>query len=306
MAGHLGLVGSAILRKAPIEERLVVASRSELNLECPAEVMKFLTEKKVDTVILAAARVGGIAANSSHQMDFLLENLKIQISVIESAMKLQIPKLVFLGSSCIYPKHATQPIKENSLLTGPLEATNDGYAIAKIAGVRLCRAIYDEQGLNYFSLMPTNLFGQNDNFDLKSSHVPAALMRRFHEAKIAGEPKVSVWGSGSPRREFMHVDDMAEAIWFMVNKPSGGELINVGTGADMEIRSFAQLIAEVVGFTGEIVYDTSKPDGTPRKLLDVSKIHSYGWHHQIELKEGLRQTYSWFIDALGKGVVRGY
>lgn len=231
--------------------------------------------------------------------------MKIQNSVIEAASLLYVPNLVFLGSSCIYPKFADQPISEQSLLKGQLEPTNEGYAIAKIAGIKLCRSIYEEQNLNFFSLMPTNLYGPNDNFNPKTSHVPAALMRKFHEAKISGSSEVVVWGSGTPRREFMHVDDMADACWYMLEQKAGGELINVGTGNDIEIREFANLIAEIVGFNGEIVFDTSKPDGTPRKVLDVSKVHSFGWKHRIDLVDGMKNTYAWYKHALEKGEVRG-
>ena len=286
--------------------RILTATRAELDLENLNDVLRFLDDGSVDTIILAAAKVGGIGANSKHQLDFLLSNLKIQNAVLEAASKLNIPNLIFLGSSCIYPKLAPQPINEDSLLSGYLEPTNEGYALAKIAGVRLCKAIYDEKSLNYFSLMPTNLYGPNDNFDLESSHVPAALMRKFHEAKMSDSAEVVVWGTGKPLREFMHVDDMARACWYMLNQNAGGELINVGTGEDVEIGKFALMMAETVGFEGEIIFDTSKPDGTPRKLLDVSKIHSYGWKHQIELTSGLEQTYNWFKDALAKGDVRGY
>jgi len=254
---------------------------------------------------LAAAKVGGIEANATHQKDFLLENLKIQNAVIEAASILEIENLLFLGSSCIYPKLAPQPLSENSLLSGSLEPTNEGYAIAKIAGIKLCRSIYEEQGLKYFSLMPTNLYGPNDNFDPRISHVPAALMRKFHEAKTSKAGEVVVWGSGTPRREFMHVDDMADACWYMLGQDFGGELINVGTGQDIEISEFAKLVAKVVGFEGNIVYDSSKPDGTPRKVLDVSKIQSYGWKYKIDLEEGLEKTYAWYVDALKKGEVRG-
>ena len=285
---------------------ICTATRSEVNLEDYVSVLNFLSKKTPEVVILAAARVGGIGANSMHQKDFLLTNLKIQNAVLEASSKLNIPKLIFLGSSCIYPKLAPQPINEKSLLSGYLEPTNEGYALAKIAGVRICRAIYDEQQLQYFSLMPTNLYGPNDNYDRESSHVPAALMRKFHEAKMAGESEVVVWGTGTPRREFMHVDDMAAACWYMLDQNVGGELINVGTGEDVEIREFAALMAETVGYEGSIIYDTSKPDGTPRKLLDVDKIHSYGWKHKIELKDGLQKTYDWFIKALDEGAVRGY
>jgi len=277
-----------------------------LNLENSKDVSRFLEVKNVDTVILAAAQVGGIGANSKHQMNFLLNNLKIQNSVMESAAKLRVPNFVFLGSSCIYPKLAPQPISESSLLSGYLEPTNEGYALAKIAGIRLCKAIFEEQGLNYFSLMPTNLYGPNDNFDLEWGHVPASLMRKFHDAKISQSKQVVVWGTGHPKREFMHVSDMAVAVWHMLGKDVGGELINIGTGEDVSISEFAKTMARVVGYEGEIVFDTSKPDGTPRKLLDVRKAHSYGWHHQIQLEDGLRKTYSWFVEALAKGEVRGY
>ena len=264
-----------------------------------------MAQEKPDAIILAAAKVGGIEANAAHQKDFLLENLKIQNAVIEAASSLRIKNLLFLGSSCIYPKHAPQPICENSLLTGPLESTNEGYAIAKIAGIKLCRSIHEEQGLNYFSLMPTNLYGPNDNYDPHMSHAPAALIRKFHEAKINGTGEVVVWGSGTPRREFMHVDDMAEACWYMLEKKVGGELINVGTGEDISISEFAKLISKVVGFQGKITYDSLKPDGTPRKVLNVSKIETYGWKHKIKLEDGLKMTYAWYLDALVKGEVRG-
>ncbi len=306
IAGHRGLVGKALVNLADPSAEIVVATRSELDLENSLEVTKFIKSKNVDTIILAAAQVGGIGANSMHQMDFLLNNLKIQNSVMDSAARLKVPNFVFLGSSCIYPKLAPQPISEESLLSGYLEPTNEGYALAKIAGIRLCKAIYEEKRLNYFSLMPTNLYGPNDNFDLEWGHVPASLMRKFHEAKISNSKEVVVWGTGQPKREFMHVNDMAVAVWQMLDKNVGGELINVGTGEDVSISEFANTMAKVVGYEGEIVFDTTKPDGTPRKLLDVSKAHSYGWRHRIELEEGLRQTYSWFVDALAKGEVRGY
>jgi GDP-L-fucose synthase len=303
VAGHKGLVGKALIRSAPKNLELVT---TDLDLRNQISVSRFLEVEMPDIVILAAARVGGIAANSSSQSDFLLQNLDIQNSVISSSSRLNIPKLLFLGSSCIYPRLAPQPILENSILSGPLEPTNEGYALAKIAGIKLVQALHAEKGLDYFSIMPTNLYGPNDNFDLKSSHVPAALMRKFHEAKINELTEVTVWGTGKPRREFMHVDDMAAACWYMLDQNVGGELINIGTGVDVEISEFAQLMAETVGYEGRIVYDTSKPDGTPRKLLDVSKAHSYGWKHRIELKDGLKQTYDWFLDALAKGEVRGY
>ncbi len=260
----------------------------------------------MSTVVLAAAQVGGIVANSTNQLDFLLKNLKIQNSVIEAAAKLEIPNLVFLGSSCIYPKLAPQPIKEDSLLSGYLESTNEGYALAKITGIRMCKAVFEQKGLNFFSLMPTNLYGPNDNFDLELGHVPASLMRKFHEAKVANAPQVVVWGTGLPRREFMHAHDMANAVWHMLEKTLGGELVNIGTGQDISIRDFALMMAEVVGYDGAIVFDTTKPDGTPKKLLDVTKASNLGWKYSIDLFDGLSETYEWFKASLVKGEVRGY
>lgn len=304
--GSSGLVGSAILRSIPPGTECLSPKRLDLNLTSRTDVKNYFNEHKPDVVIVAAAKVGGIGANSKDHKAFLLENLSIQNSALSAASDLRIGKLVFLGSSCIYPKLAPQPISENSLLTGPLEATNEGYALAKIAGIRLCKAIHDQDGLKYFSLMPTNLYGPKDNFDKFTSHVPAALMRKFHEAKINSEPEVVVWGTGTPRREFMHVDDMARACWYMLDQDVGGELINIGTGEDVTIAKFAELMAKVVGYEGKIVYDSSKPNGAPRKLLDVSKAHSFGWKHQVELEDGLHQTYAWFVDALAEGEVRGY
>ena len=306
VAGHRGLVGTALVRNAPIDYELITADRKNLDLTDKVAVHDFLKATKPDAVILAAAKVGGISANSKHQKDFLLTNLEIQDAVIDSAANNGIPNLIFLGSSCIYPKLAPQPISESSLLTGPLEPTNEGYSLAKIAGIRLCKAISEEQNLNYFSLMPTNLYGQNDNYDLEASHVPAALMRRFHDAKEKGIAQVDIWGTGAPKREFMHVDDMASATWYMLEVGAPGELINVGTGEDITIRDFSILMAEVIGYEGKMNFDTTKPDGTPRKLLDVSKIHALGWRHKIELRAGLNQTYDWFKHAIKKGEIRGY
>jgi GDP-L-fucose synthase len=232
--------------------------------------------------------------------------LRLQDSVISSASELGIPKLIFLGSSCIYPRLAVQPISESALLSGPLEPTNEGYALAKIAGIKLCESIFQENKLDFFSLMPTNLYGPNDNFDLNTGHVPASLMRKFHEGKVRSLGEVVVWGTGAPRREFMHVDDLANACWHMLDQNVGGQLINIGTGKDVSIAEFAKLVAKVVGFEGEIVFDTSKPDGTPRKLLDVTRANSLGWRHQIELEDGLSQTYDWFVPALRNGEIRGY
>ncbi len=304
VAGGTGLVGSSLIRNAPKDFQIYSPSRAELNLEDKAAVFAALKREQPDAVVLAAAKVGGILANSKFQRDFLAKNLEIQDSVIMSARDLGIPKLVFLGSSCIYPRDAAQPISEDSLMTGPLEPTNEGYALAKITGVRLCKAISDEDGFSYFSLMPTNLYGPNDNFHPEHSHVPAALIRRFHEAKVKRTDTVKVWGSGKPRREFMHVDDLADACWTLLNKAEGGELLNVGTGEDVSIAEFAQIVADTVRFDGQIEFDTSKPDGTSRKLLNVERIHRYGWKHKIELKAGIARTYDWFVDALDRGIVR--
>jgi GDP-L-fucose synthase len=267
---------------------------------------KFFLAEKFDGVIMCAAKVGGIGANSKHQKEFLVENLNIQNSLLMAASEAKIQNLVFLGSACIYPRITPQPITESALLSGALESSNEGYALAKIAGVRLVKAIQQQDGLNYVSLMPTNLYGQNDNFDEFSSHVAAALIRKFHSAKIAKASEVVVWGTGTPRREFMHVDDMADACWFMLGNSGGGEIYNVGTGIDMTISEYANMVAKVVGFNGSIVFDSSKPDGTPRRVLDVSKLQSLGWRHKIELEDGLFQTYEWFKKALEKGEVRGY
>jgi GDP-L-fucose synthase len=303
VAGHRGLVGRNLCEFAPDKYEIIT---TELDLRDKEKVRAFLSQNAPDVVILAAARVGGIAANSKYQSDFLIQNLEIQNSVIGAARELQIQKLLFLGSSCIYPRLAPQPIPESSILTGPLEPTNEGYAIAKIAGVRLVHAIHQELGLDYFSLMPTNLYGPYDNFDKESSHVPPAIMRKFHDAKISGANEVVLWGTGSPRREFMHVKDLVLACWYLLDQEIGGELINIGTGEDLEIKEFATIMAKIVGYEGEVIYDSSRPDGTPRKLLDVTKIHSLGWHHTIELEDGLTQTYEWFKEALEKGEVRGY
>ena len=306
IAGHNGMVGRSIIRQAPEEHEIITASRNELNLTDTPAVRDYLLSHDIQCVVFAAARVGGIGANSKLHKEFLYENLVIQNGVLMGAADAKVSNLVFLGSSCIYPKLATQPIKESAILTGQLESTNEGYAIAKIAGIRLARAIYDQDGFNYFSLMPTNLYGPNDNFDKFASHVTPSLIRKFHEAKAKNDSVVVVWGTGTPRRELMHVDDLARACWYMLDQDVGGELINIGTGHDVSIAEIASLIARVVGYEGSIVYDNSKPDGTPRKLLDVSKAHAYGWKHQIELEDGLKQTYAWFLDALAKGEVRGY
>ena len=300
------MVGQSLIRTMPEDFSLITASRDELDLKCYKQVLSFLNRENPDVVIVAAAKVGGIGANSTQQRDFLVENLNIQNSLISAAADANVPNLVFLGSSCIYPKSATQPISENALLSGPLEPSNEGYAIAKIAGIRLTRAVFEEMGFNYFSVMPTNLYGPHDNFDLFNSHVPAALMRKFHSAKENSSKEVYVWGTGTPMREFLHVDDLSRACWFLLKSDVAGELINVGTGVDITIKNFAELMARVVGFDGEILFDPAQQDGMHRKLLDVSKIHSLGWKHEIELETGIRQTYEWFLDGLKRGKIRGF
>jgi GDP-L-fucose synthase len=296
VAGHRGLVGSAIVRRLQASgcSNLLVRTRAELDLRQQADVQRFFASEKPELVFLAAAKVGGIMANSTQPAEFLYENLAIQNNVIHSAWKHGTRKLVFLGSSCIYPKFAPQPIREDSLLTGPLEPTNEAYAIAKIAGLKLCAAYRSQYGFPAISLMPTNLYGPGDNFDLEKSHVLPALIRRFHEARIHSAPEVTLWGTGTPRREFLHVDDLAAAACFLVETYDGAEPLNVGAGKDMTIAELATLVARVVGYHGRIAYDSSKPDGTPRKLLDVSRIHALGWQARISLEEGIHSTYEWY------------
>jgi GDP-L-fucose synthase len=304
--GAGGMVGSSVVRNAPPQFEVIPVFHADLDLRDFAKVTSLLSAVKPHSIVLAAAKVGGIKANFSNQKDFLLENLNIQNTVIKAALEMDVQSLVFLGSSCIYPRMANQPISEDALLTGPLEPTNEGYALAKIAGIKLISYLAKSYGKNYFSLMPTNLYGPNDNFDLDSSHVPAALMRKFHQAKIEKQVSVSVWGTGNPRREFMHVDDMASASWFFLQKEAPGELINVGTGSDITIQEFADLMAEVIGFNGEIKYNDMMPDGVKQKLLDVSKANNLGWSHQIGLRDGLTSTYEWLENALRHGNVRGW
>jgi GDP-L-fucose synthase len=297
IAGHRGLVGSALVRKLEHDgfANLATRDRAQLDLTNHGAVDDFFALEKPAIVIFAAARVGGIKANSDEPVEFLLENIQMQNNVIRAAHQTGVRKLLFLGSSCIYPKHAPQPIPESALLTGPLEPTNEAYAIAKIAGVKLCQAYAREYGANFISAMPTNLYGPNDNFDLVSSHVLPALLRKAHEAKTKGDRELVVWGSGEPRREFLHVDDLAAACVFLLEKYDSPEIINVGCGQDISIRELAGLICEVVGFAGALAWDTTKPDGTPRKLLDVSKIHGLGWRHTIALRGGIEKTYEWFL-----------
>ena len=264
-----------------------------------AGVERFFAEEKPVVVLLAAARVGGIKANNDFPVEFLLENIQVQNNVLRASHRAGVRKLLFLGSSCTYPKHAPQPIPESALLTGALEPTNEAYAIAKIAGIRLAQAYAREYGANFISAMPTNLYGPNDNFDLLSSHALPALLRKAHEAKRRGEREMQVWGSGTPRREFLHVDDLAAASLFLLEKYDNPEIINVGCGEDISIRELAELICEIVGFEGNLIWDATRPDGTPRKLLDVSKLHGLGWRHTIGLREGIARTYEWFLQNTG-------
>jgi GDP-L-fucose synthase len=296
VAGHGGLVGSAVVRRlrALGYEQLLLAERRELDLTRQAEVEAWFSAHRPEVVILAAARVGGIHANNSYPADFIRDNLVVQNNVIDAAYRSGAEKLTFLGSSCIYPKYAPQPLDEESLLTGPLEPTNEWYAIAKIAGIKMCQAYQRQYGFDAISLMPTNLYGPGDNFGLENSHVLPALIRKFHDAKRAGEASVVVWGTGTPRREFLYVDDLADAVVFLTQNYSGTGLINVGVGADVTIRELAERIGKVVGFTGELVFDSTKPDGTPRKLLKVNRLLELGWHATTSLDEGLKRTYEWF------------
>jgi GDP-L-fucose synthase len=297
VAGHRGLVGSALVRKLQQEgfANLVTRDRAALDLRNQADVDRFFAEEKPAYVVFAAAKVGGIKANNDLPVEFLLDNLQIQNNVIRAAYETGVRKLLFLGSSCIYPKHAPQPIREDALLTGALEPTNEAYAVAKIAGIKLCQAYAREYGANFISGMPTNLYGPNDNFDLLSSHVLPALLRKAHEAKMKGDRELVVWGSGTPRREFLHVDDLAAACVYLLEKYDSTEIVNIGCGEDISIRELAELICDVVGFEGALTWDTTKPDGTPRKLLDVSKLHDLGWRHSIGLREGIARTYDWFL-----------
>jgi len=298
IAGHRGLVGSALVRKLEQDGfvNLLVRDRAALDLRNPEAVDLFFATEKPSTVILAAAKVGGIKANNDEPVEFLLENLQVQNNVVRAAHENGARKLLFLGSSCIYPKHAPQPIPESALLGGPLEPTNEAYAIAKIAGIKLCQAYSREYGANFISAMPTNLYGPNDNFDLVSSHVLPALLRKAHIAKQEGARELMVWGSGNPRREFLHVDDLAAACVFLLEKYDSPEIINIGCGEDISIRELAELVCDVVDFKGELAWDSTKPDGTPRKLLDVSRIHALGWRHRIGLREGIARTYEWFLE----------
>ena len=296
VAGHRGLVGSAICRSLERSgfRNLVFRTRDELDLRDQAAVRDFFNQQRPEYVFLAAARVGGIYANSHYPADFIYDNLAVQNSVLKAALDCGVGKLLFLGSSCIYPRHAPQPIKEEYLLTGPLEPTNEWYAIAKIAGIKLAQALRRQYGFNAISAMPTNLYGPGDNFDLETSHVVPALIRKFHDAVVTGAAEVTVWGTGSPKREFLHVDDLAEAAIFLMSNYDDGEIINVGTGIDITIRELAEVIGTVTSFRGRILFDSSKPDGMPRKVLDVSKISAMGWRPKRSFEEGIRETYCWY------------
>ena len=298
VAGHRGMVGSAIVRR--LKElgytNIIGKSSKELNLIRQSDVEHFFEKERPEYVFLAAAKVGGIYANDTYPAEFIYNNLMIEANVIHSAYKYGVKKLLFLGSSCIYPKFAKQPMKEEELLSGYLEPTNEAYAIAKISGIELCKFYRRQYGVDFISTMPTNLYGINDNFDLETSHVMPALIRKFHEAKINGDKEVVMWGTGKPKREFLYVDDLADASVFLMNNYSGEIHINVGTGEDVELLELAEIIKKVVGYEGEIVHDTSKPDGTPRKLLDVTRLHNLGWKHKIELEEGIRRVYEWYVN----------
>ena len=298
VAGHRGLVGSAIVRRlrAAGHDNLVLRTSAELDLKDQAAVQAFFAAERPEVVVLAAARVGGILANDSYPADFIYDNLMIEANVIEAARQVGVRKLLFLGSTCIYPKLAPQPLKEEYLLSGPLEPTNEWYAVAKIAGIKLCQAYRRQYGCDFISAMPTNLYGPGDNFDLEKSHVMPALIRKCHEAKLRGDRTVTVWGSGRPRREFLHVDDCADACVYLLAHYDEEPIVNIGVGEDLTIRELAEMVKEVVGFEGDLVFDASKPDGTPRKLVDVTRLFGLGWRPSIGLREGIEQTYRWFLE----------
>lgn len=300
IAGHRGMVGSAIVRKLNQEgySNLVYRSSGELDLRDQKAVFDFFSHEKPEFVFLAAAKVGGILANNTYRADFLYDNLMMEANIIKASHAFGVEKLLFLGSSCIYPKMCPQPIKEEYLLTGLLEPTNEPYAIAKIAGIKLAETFREQYGCNFISAMPTNLYGPNDNYDLTNSHVLPALIRKFHEAKINNNPTVSIWGTGTPKREFLHVDDLAQACYFLMQNYNGETWINVGTGEDVSIKELAETIKEIVGYSGSLVFDSEKPDGTPRKLMDVTKINQLGWKHSISLKEGIISTYADYLQKI--------
>ena len=304
IAGHRGLVGSALLRNLQKHgyRNIIVRTRDELDLRNTGDVRQFFSKTKPDVVIVAAARVGGIKANNDYPVEFLLENLQIQNNLVSAGFDFGVKKLLFLGSSCIYPRLAAQPIKEEAFLTGPLEPTNEPYAIAKIAGIKLCQAYARQHGANFISAMPTNLYGPGDNFDLETSHVLGALIRKVHEAKLENRGEVVIWGTGTPRREFLHSDDLADALRFLLENYDSPQIINVGCGYDVSIRELAQIVAKVIEVEVELVFDASKPDGTPRKLLDINRLQKLGWKSRISLEEGIRDTYQWFLRHGGQDV----
>jgi len=298
IAGHGGLVGSAILRKLQSlgYDNLICKTRQELDLTDDQKVKSFFETEKPDYVFLAAAKVGGILANRDYPANFIFQNLKIQNNIIHNAHLSRVKKLLFLGSSCIYPRECPQPMKEEYLLSGPLEETNKAYALAKIAGIIMCQSYNRQFGANFISVMPTNLYGPNDNFDLETSHVLPAMIRKFHQAKIENNSEVVLWGTGSPKREFLHVDDLADACVFLMNNYNDAEIVNIGVGEDLTIQELAEIIKKIVGFQGQIIWDSSKPDGTPQKLLNVAKLDNLGWSHRIPLKQGIEFTYKWFLE----------
>jgi GDP-L-fucose synthase len=299
VAGHKGLVGSALLRHLQKNgyRNILVRTRQELDLRQSDAVRNFFSQAKPEAVVVAAAKVGGIKANSDYPVEFLLENLQIQNNLIAASFEFGVKKLLFLGSSCVYPKLAPQPIREESLLTGPLEPTNEPYAIAKIAGIKLCQAYAQQYGMNFICAMPTNIYGPGDNFDLEKSHVLAALIRKVHEAKLRNQREVTIWGTGTPRREFLHADDLADALGFLLKNYDSSEIINVGCGEDLTIRELVEIVARAIGFEIDLVFDTTKPDGTPRKLLNTTRLQALGWKPQISLSDGIRQTYQWFLES---------
>jgi GDP-L-fucose synthase len=299
VAGHNGLVGSALVRNLQKNGygNILVRTRQELDLRQSDDVRIFFSQAKPEAVVVAAAKVGGIKANSDYPVEFLLENLQIQNNLIEASFEFGVKKLLFLGSSCVYPKLAAQPIREESLLAGPLEPTNEPYAIAKIAGIKLCQAYVHQYGANFICAMPTNIYGPGDNFDLEKSHVLAALIRKVHEAKLRNQREVAIWGTGTPRREFLHADDLADALRFLLENYDSPEIMNVGCGEDLTIRELVEIVARVIGFEIELVFDASKPDGTPQKLLDITRLQTLGWKPRISLNDGIEQTYHWFLES---------
>lgn len=298
VAGHRGLVGSAIVRRLQKDgfQNLVFRTSSELDLKEQAAVREFFAVEQPDYVILAAAKVGGILANDTYPAEFIYDNLMMEANVVDAAYRNGVEKMLALGSTCIYPKMAPQPLKEEYLLSGPLEPTNEWYAVAKIAGIKLCQAYRKQYGCDFIAAMPTNLYGPGDNFDLEKSHVLPAMIRKFHEAKLNGSASVTLWGTGAPLREFLHVDDLADACLFLMDEYSGADIVNIGVGHDISILDLAHIVREAVGFDGEIEFDTSKPDGTPRKLVDTTRINAMGWQASIDLEEGVKSTYQWFLD----------